>query len=272
MSRARSAREGICAVAGPHWQEFRASVGRHLPKTELLRRLVPVLLIGFVLHRLRRLCLPDCPRQARGARCGAATARADRRQRLAQSEGQDARLERNWQGALAGEPAQGRDRRRPHRSARRRRGQDPGAGAARRLARRAICSPFSARSSRSPPSAPRPACCASRCSTAPTPSSPCAMSPQTDAQLAFIQPVDAALARLAARRAPRDHPPRLHRPACWPCSPAGSGISPRPPRAARTATPRQGADRGAARLRRLALEPRPRPCALVGADVPAARA
>ncbi|MGC1711801.1 MAG: ATP-binding protein [Methyloceanibacter sp.] len=47
MSRARSAREGVFAVAGPDWQEFRASIGRHIPKTELLRRLVPVLLIAF---------------------------------------------------------------------------------------------------------------------------------------------------------------------------------------------------------------------------------
>ena len=47
MSRARSAREGVFAVAGPDWQEFRASIGRHIPRTELLRRLVPVLLIAF---------------------------------------------------------------------------------------------------------------------------------------------------------------------------------------------------------------------------------
>ena len=47
MSRARSAREGAFAVAGPDWQALRASIGRHIPKTELLRRLVPVLLIAF---------------------------------------------------------------------------------------------------------------------------------------------------------------------------------------------------------------------------------
>jgi two-component system, cell cycle sensor histidine kinase PleC len=48
MSRARSARGGIFAVAGPDFQALRASIGRHIPNTELLRRLVPVLLIAFV--------------------------------------------------------------------------------------------------------------------------------------------------------------------------------------------------------------------------------
>jgi len=45
MARARSARDGF-AFAGPHWQDLRAIVGRHLPNAELLR-LVPLLLIGF---------------------------------------------------------------------------------------------------------------------------------------------------------------------------------------------------------------------------------
>lgn len=47
MSRARTARGGIFAIAGPQWQDLRAAVGRHLPKAELLRRLVPILLVGF---------------------------------------------------------------------------------------------------------------------------------------------------------------------------------------------------------------------------------
>jgi two-component system cell cycle sensor histidine kinase PleC len=47
MSRARSARGGVFAVAGPDVQALRASIGRRLPDTELLRRLVPVLLIAF---------------------------------------------------------------------------------------------------------------------------------------------------------------------------------------------------------------------------------
>jgi len=47
MSRARSARGGVFAVAGPDWQALRATIGRHLPTTELLRRLVPVLLLAF---------------------------------------------------------------------------------------------------------------------------------------------------------------------------------------------------------------------------------
>ena len=46
MARARSAREGF-AFAGPHWQDLRAIVDRHLPNAELLRRLVPLLLAAF---------------------------------------------------------------------------------------------------------------------------------------------------------------------------------------------------------------------------------
>ena len=46
MARARSAREGF-AFAGPHWQDLRVIVGRHLPDAERLRRLVPLLLAGF---------------------------------------------------------------------------------------------------------------------------------------------------------------------------------------------------------------------------------
>ncbi len=47
MSRARSAREGF-ALAGPQWQDLRAIIGRHFPNAELLRRLVPILLSAFV--------------------------------------------------------------------------------------------------------------------------------------------------------------------------------------------------------------------------------
>jgi two-component system cell cycle sensor histidine kinase PleC len=46
MSRARSARDGF-AIAGPQWQDLRASIGRHLPNTKLLRSLVPILLSAF---------------------------------------------------------------------------------------------------------------------------------------------------------------------------------------------------------------------------------
>jgi two-component system cell cycle sensor histidine kinase PleC len=47
MSRARSARGGVFAVVGPEFQALRAAIGRHLPGTELLRRLIPILLITF---------------------------------------------------------------------------------------------------------------------------------------------------------------------------------------------------------------------------------
>ncbi len=46
MARARSAREGF-AFAGPYWQDLRVLVGRYLHDTEKLRRLVPILLAAF---------------------------------------------------------------------------------------------------------------------------------------------------------------------------------------------------------------------------------
>ena len=48
MARARSARgAGVFSIAGPQWQDLRAVIDRHMPSTEVLRRLVPLLLISF---------------------------------------------------------------------------------------------------------------------------------------------------------------------------------------------------------------------------------
>jgi two-component system cell cycle sensor histidine kinase PleC len=44
---ARLAREGVFSIAGPQWQDLRAVIDRHLPSPEVLRHLVPALLIGF---------------------------------------------------------------------------------------------------------------------------------------------------------------------------------------------------------------------------------
>ena len=46
MARARSAHEGF-AFAGPHWHDLRVIIDRHFPSAERLRRLVPFLLAGF---------------------------------------------------------------------------------------------------------------------------------------------------------------------------------------------------------------------------------
>jgi two-component system cell cycle sensor histidine kinase PleC len=51
MARARSARGGF-AFAEPHWQDLRALVGRYLPNDERLRRLVPLLLAAFAVVAL----------------------------------------------------------------------------------------------------------------------------------------------------------------------------------------------------------------------------
>ena len=47
MSRSNSAQQPLFAIAAPIWQGLRGSVGGHLPKTELLRRAVPVLVALF---------------------------------------------------------------------------------------------------------------------------------------------------------------------------------------------------------------------------------
>jgi len=46
MARARSAHEGF-AFAGPHWHDLRVLAGRYLPDAQQLRRLGPLLLVGF---------------------------------------------------------------------------------------------------------------------------------------------------------------------------------------------------------------------------------
>ena len=96
--------------------------------------------------------------------------------------------------------------------------------------------------------------------------------PQTDAQLAFIQPVDAALARVGGATRASKSPCSSAPASCSPC--LRGGLWYLAPAAARGDDDgaRQGADRGTARLRRVALEPRARPRPLVGADVPLARA
>jgi two-component system cell cycle sensor histidine kinase PleC len=47
MSRARAAREAVFAIAGPKWHDLREIAGRRLPQAESLRRLVPILLVAF---------------------------------------------------------------------------------------------------------------------------------------------------------------------------------------------------------------------------------
>ena len=48
MARARSARgDGVFSIAGPQLQDLRALLDRHLPTAEVLRQIVPLLLVGF---------------------------------------------------------------------------------------------------------------------------------------------------------------------------------------------------------------------------------
>ena len=115
------------------------SIGRHIPNTELLRRLVPILLIAFACIACAGFAFQLVQGKRAALEGGADRARASRRQRRAQSEGQDAGLERRLAGRARREPAQGRDQRRPLRPARRRRGQCPGARPARQLHAPEIC-------------------------------------------------------------------------------------------------------------------------------------
>ena len=47
MSRINSAQQPLFAIAVPIWQGIRESLGSHLPRAELLRRTVPVLIAIF---------------------------------------------------------------------------------------------------------------------------------------------------------------------------------------------------------------------------------
>ncbi len=47
MSRINSAQDHALAIAGPHWQRLREIFAANLPKSELLRRSVPVLITAL---------------------------------------------------------------------------------------------------------------------------------------------------------------------------------------------------------------------------------
>jgi len=100
MARVRSARDGF-ALAGPHWQDFRAIVDRHLPNAELLRRLVPLLLIGFVLVALTGFTfqLTHSKRAALGAATHQLALIAD--STALNLKDKTLSSSANWQGALA---------------------------------------------------------------------------------------------------------------------------------------------------------------------------
>ena len=100
MARVRSAHDGF-ALAGPHWQDFRAIIGRHLPNAELLRRLVPLLLIGFVLVALTGFTfqLTHSKRAALGAATHQLALIAD--STALNLKDKTLSSGANWQGALA---------------------------------------------------------------------------------------------------------------------------------------------------------------------------
>ncbi len=159
MARARSARGGF-AFAGPQWQDLRAIVSRHLPNDERLRRLVPMLLAGFV-----AIAFIGFAAQLINGKSAALDAARQQLSLIADNtslglKDQDTQLERRLAERAGGEPAQRRDRRQPGHPARRRRGSNPRPGAVRWLAARQSPHHLGPTAAAHHVRRPRPACCA----------------------------------------------------------------------------------------------------------------
>jgi two-component system, cell cycle sensor histidine kinase PleC len=100
MSRIDSVRLGSFAIAGPHWQGLRETIGRHFPKVEQLRRAIPILIALFAAFAAVGLVAQTL--QARNM----ALARAEERLALMADvtalrlKDQTLTPDSNWQGAL----------------------------------------------------------------------------------------------------------------------------------------------------------------------------
>ena len=101
MSRINSAQQPLFAIAAPIWQGLRESLGRHLPKTELLRRTVPVLIAIFA--SLAAIGLVTQTLQSRQSAFSLAEERLALMADLTAVRLKDETLtpDGNWQGALA---------------------------------------------------------------------------------------------------------------------------------------------------------------------------
>ena len=101
MSRINSAQQPLFAIAAPIWQGLRGSVGGHLPKTELLRRAVPVFVAVFA--SLAAIGLVTQTLQSRQSAFDLAEERLALMADLTASRLKDESLkpDSNWQGALA---------------------------------------------------------------------------------------------------------------------------------------------------------------------------
>jgi len=101
MSRINSAQQPLFAITAPIWQGIRGSVGSHLLKTELLRRAVPVLIAVFA--SLAAIGLVTQTLQSRQSAFDLAEERLALMADLTASRLKDEPLkpDSNWQGALA---------------------------------------------------------------------------------------------------------------------------------------------------------------------------
>jgi two-component system cell cycle sensor histidine kinase PleC len=101
MSRINSAQQPLFAIAAPVWQGVRESIGRYLPKTELLRRTVPVLIAIFA--SLAAIGLVTQTLQSRQSAFSLAEERLALMADLTAVRLKDATLkpDANWQSALA---------------------------------------------------------------------------------------------------------------------------------------------------------------------------
>jgi two-component system cell cycle sensor histidine kinase PleC len=101
MSRIISAQERSFAIAKPHWNGFRETIGNSLPKAELLRRAVPVLIAVFA--ALAAIGLVTQTIQARHAALSTAEERLALMADVAMLRLKEQALtpDSDWQGALA---------------------------------------------------------------------------------------------------------------------------------------------------------------------------
>ncbi|HEY6656627.1 MAG TPA: hypothetical protein VI038_07335, partial [Methyloceanibacter sp.] len=101
MSRINSAQQPLFAIAAPIWQRIRESAGNHLPRTELLRRTVPVLIAVFA--SLAAIGLVTQTLQSRQSAFDLAEERLALMADLTAVRLKDEPLkpDSNWQGALA---------------------------------------------------------------------------------------------------------------------------------------------------------------------------
>ena len=268
MSRINSAQQPLFAIAVPIWQGIRESVGSHLPRAELLRRTVPVLIAIFA--SLAAIGLVSQTLQSRQSAFALAEERLALMADLTAVRLKDESLkpDSNWQSALAASLPKGatQDERTALLA------NDDGDIQARAPLMTTETASLLAILGPQQPLTTFGAD-AGVLRMALTDGTDAFVTvrdlPDKNAQIAFIQPVRCGPCQLAARRKPRNHSPHLHRSRA--CAAWRRRLVSRPGRDAQRGRCRfRSPHRGFVGLPRLAMEFRARTHPLVGADVPGA--